>query len=42
MRWAGDVVYMGEIRNPFNILIGKPEGKGSFWRLKHRWGIILK
>jgi hypothetical protein len=27
MRWAGHVARMGEVRNAYNILIGKPEGK---------------
>jgi hypothetical protein len=25
MRWAGHVAYMGEMRNVYNILVGKPE-----------------
>jgi hypothetical protein len=27
MRWAGHVVRMGETRNAYRILVGKPEGK---------------
>jgi hypothetical protein len=27
MRWAGHVVGMGEIRNPYKILVEKPEEK---------------
>jgi len=27
MRWAGHVARMGEIRNAYKILVGKPEGK---------------
>jgi hypothetical protein len=27
MRWAGHVTHMGEIRNAYNILVGKPEEK---------------
>jgi hypothetical protein len=27
MRWAGRVVRMGEGRNVYRILVGKPEGK---------------
>jgi hypothetical protein len=30
MRWAGHVVRMGEKRNAYRILVGKPEGK-SHW-----------
>jgi hypothetical protein len=28
---------MGEIRNAYNILVGKPEGKRPLGRHKHRW-----
>jgi hypothetical protein len=28
MRWAGYVARMGEKRNAYRILVGKPEGKG--------------
>jgi hypothetical protein len=27
LRWEGHVARMGETRNPYNILLGKPEGK---------------
>jgi hypothetical protein len=27
MRWAGHVAYMGEVRNAYRILVGKPGGK---------------
>jgi hypothetical protein len=27
MRWAGHVASMGEMRNVYKILVGKPEGK---------------
>jgi hypothetical protein len=27
MRWAGHVARMGEKRNAYRILVGKPEGK---------------
>jgi hypothetical protein len=30
MRWAGHVARMGERRNAYRILVGKPEGK-SHW-----------
>jgi hypothetical protein len=46
MRWAGHVATMGEMRNAYNILIGKPEGKRPLGRTKHRWedniGIYLR
>jgi hypothetical protein len=28
MRWAGQVTRMGEKRNAYRLLVGKPEGKG--------------
>jgi hypothetical protein len=33
MRCAGHVARMGEMRNGYNILIGKSEGKGPLGRL---------
>jgi hypothetical protein len=33
---------MGEIRNAYKILVGKPEGKKSIGRRRHRWAIILE
>jgi hypothetical protein len=30
MRWVGHVAYMGETRNVYSILVGKPEGKRPF------------
>jgi hypothetical protein len=29
IRWSGYVARMGEKRNAYRILVGKPEGKGS-------------
>lgn len=35
MRWTGHVLYIGEARNAYIILIGKPEGKlGRSRRIK--------
>jgi hypothetical protein len=28
---------MGEVRSPYSILVGKPEGKRSLGRLRLRW-----
>jgi hypothetical protein len=28
---------MGEIRNAYNILVGKPEGKRPLVRIRRRW-----
>jgi hypothetical protein len=36
MRWAGHVARMGEKRNVYRLLVGKPEGK-RLGRLRRRW-----
>jgi hypothetical protein len=37
MRWAGHVARMGEERNVYRVLMGKPEGKRSLGRPRRRW-----
>jgi hypothetical protein len=37
MRWAGHVARMGEKRNAYRILVGKPEGKRPLGRSRRRW-----
>jgi hypothetical protein len=37
MRWAEHVALMGEKRNAFKFLVGKPEGKRLLRRPRHRW-----
>jgi hypothetical protein len=37
MRWAGHVARMGEKRNAYRLLVGKPEGKSSLRRPRRRW-----
>jgi hypothetical protein len=37
MRWAGHVDRVGEKRNTYRILVGKPEGKSPLGRLRLRW-----
>jgi hypothetical protein len=37
MRWAGHVAYMGEKKNAYKILIGKPERKRPLGRSRSRW-----
>jgi hypothetical protein len=37
MRWAGHVAHMGEERNVYRVLMGKPEGKRPLERPRHRW-----
>jgi hypothetical protein len=42
MRWEGHVARMGEKRNAYRILVGKPEGKRSLGRPRHRWDNNIK
>jgi hypothetical protein len=37
MRWAGHVARMGEGRNMYRVLVGKPEGKRPLGRARRRW-----
>jgi hypothetical protein len=37
MRWVGRVARMGEKRNAYRLLVGKPEGKRPLGRPRHRW-----
>jgi hypothetical protein len=37
MRWAEHVARMGEKRNAYRILVGKPEGRRPLGRPKRRW-----
>jgi hypothetical protein len=37
IRWAGHIARMGETRNAYRILVGKPEGKRPVGRRGHRW-----
>jgi hypothetical protein len=37
MRLAGHVVRMESMRNAYEMLIGKPEGKRPRGRPRHRW-----
>jgi hypothetical protein len=37
MRWAGHVSRMGEKRNAYRILVGKPEGKRPLGRPILKW-----
>jgi hypothetical protein len=37
MRWAGHLVFMGERRGVYGVLVGKPEGKRPLGRPKRRW-----
>jgi hypothetical protein len=37
MRWAGHVARMGEGRNVYRVLMGRPEGKRPLERPRRRW-----
>jgi hypothetical protein len=37
IRWAGHVACMGEERNVYSIMVGKPEGKRLLGRPRRRW-----
>jgi hypothetical protein len=37
MRWAGHVARMGEGGNVHMVLVGKPEGKRTLGKPRHRW-----
>jgi hypothetical protein len=37
MRWADHVTRIGEKRNAYRLLVGKPEGKRPLGRPRRRW-----
>jgi hypothetical protein len=37
MRWAGHVAQIGEKRNVYRLLVGKPEGRRPIGRPRRRW-----
>jgi hypothetical protein len=37
MRWAGHVIRMGEKRNSYRLLMGKPERRSPLRRPRRRW-----
>jgi hypothetical protein len=37
LNWVGHVACMGEMTNPCQILVGKPQGKKPLGRLTIRW-----
>ncbi|KAJ4450403.1 hypothetical protein ANN_01827 [Periplaneta americana] len=42
LRWAGHVARMGESRNAYRVLVGRPEGKISLGRPRRRWEDNIK
>jgi hypothetical protein len=37
MRWAGHVTRMGEKRNPYRLLVGKPEARMPLGTPRRKW-----
>jgi hypothetical protein len=42
MRWAGHVARMGEGRDVYGVLVGRPEGKRPLGRPRPRWEDNIK
>jgi len=42
MRWAGHVARMGDDRDVYRVLVGKPEGKRPLGRPSRRWEDNIK
>ena len=42
MRWAEHVARLGVRRGAYRVLVGKPEGKRSLGRPRHRWEDNIK
>jgi hypothetical protein len=42
MRWAGHVARMGEKKNVYRLLVGKPEAKRPLGRPRRRWMVNIK
>ncbi|KAJ4439480.1 hypothetical protein ANN_07604 [Periplaneta americana] len=42
LRWAGHVARMGESRNAYRMLVGRPEGKRPLGRPRRRWEDNIK
>ncbi|KAJ4446673.1 hypothetical protein ANN_13370 [Periplaneta americana] len=42
LRWAGHVARMGESRNAYRVLVGRPQGKRPLGRPRRRWEDNIK
>jgi hypothetical protein len=42
LRWAGHVAHMGEGKGVYRVSVGRPEGKRSLGRHRHRWEDNIK
>jgi hypothetical protein len=41
MGWKRHVAWRGLLRSFYGLLVENPEERGSFWRARHGWGMIL-
>jgi len=42
VRLAGQAAYVGEKRNVYQVLVGRPEGKRSLGRPRYSWEDIIE
>jgi hypothetical protein len=42
INWAGNIVRMGEMRNAFKVLVGKPERKRRIGTYRRMWKDNIK
>ena len=42
LTWAGHVARLEQSRNPYRVLVGKPEGRRPLGRLRRRWEDDIK
>jgi hypothetical protein len=42
LRWPGNAARMGEKKNAYRILVGKPKGKRPLGRPRRRWADNIK
>jgi len=42
MRWARHVAHVGDMRNAYKIVVGKPGRKRSLGKPRHRWEHNIK
>jgi hypothetical protein len=42
MRWKRHAVILVEMRNTYKIVVGKPEGKRTLSKPRHRWEDRIK
>jgi hypothetical protein len=42
MGWMGHIAHVGEMRNAYNILVAKPEGKRLLGRPRFKWEDNIK